>query len=81
MSKHGLTGRPSNAAKPKSERAESRLNIRCKQDDHDRWREVAELKGMSKSEWIIKTLNHCSSEAYIRAEKISDEYVKTAWAD
>ena len=69
---HGNTGRR-NAAKPESERADSQINSRCKLDDRTRWQKAAKLQDLTTSEWIIKTLNHCSSKEYLDAEEISEK--------
>ena len=54
---HGLKGRPSNAAKPPDQKAESFIHARCKRSDKAAWVKAAQAKGMNLTDWIISVLN------------------------
>ena len=54
---HGLKGRPSNAAKPPDQKAESYIHARCTSSDKAGWVKAAQSKGMKLTEWIVSVLN------------------------
>ena len=54
---HGLKGRPSNAAKPPDQKAESFIHARCTSSDKAGWVKAAQSKGMKLTEWIVSVLN------------------------
>ena len=54
---HGLKGRPSNAAKPHDQKAESFIHARCTSSDKAGWVKAAQSKGMKLTEWIVSVLN------------------------
>ena len=54
---HGNTGRR-NAAKPEGEKQDSRLVMRCREEDKAAWKQAADKEGISMAAWIIKTLNN-----------------------
>lgn len=55
--KHGLSGKPSNRALPDNEKKSVCMQIRCIESDKLRWKQLAELRGMTLSEWVINLAN------------------------